>query len=237
MSVARNTGIEIAKGKYFLFFDGDDFMEPETCEELWNIAEEKEVDTVIYGYHTYEAGKVKESFLPTFERDMYEGKAILEELIPRFIGLSCDAINNWLMKRPKALFVENPALWRTMVSGDLIRENHIRFKKNLKVGEDTIFISEYLSYASKCFIQRKCYYYLVTRATSTIYVYEQKPLAKLEGKKKLLEARLRLTEKIRRRKDYDIDQTWRGTVVMSAVELAFLLSAKNPQVGFLNQPA
>lgn len=233
VSIARNTGIDQATGEYFLFFDGDDFMEPETCAELYETAKEQQADTVIYGYHTFENGAIKESFLPTFPNDLYEGEQIVEELLPKFIGLSCERINDWLQKKPNALFVENPALWRTMVSADVVRKNKISFDKNLKVGEDTIFISEYLSHAKRCYIKRKCYYYLVTRETSTIYVYEKKPLAKLEGKERLLTARLHLTEDILQRRNKNISDTWRGTVVMSVVELAFLLSRKNPSLSFM----
>lgn len=233
VSIARNTGIEQSTGEYFLFFDGDDFMEPETCAELYETAKEQQADTVIYGYHTFENGAVKESFLPTFPEDLYEGEQIVEELLPKFIGLSCERINDWLQKKPNALFVENPALWRTMVSADVVKKNGIRFDKDLKVGEDTIFISEYLSYAKRCYIKRKCYYYLVTRETSTIYVYEKKPLAKLEGKERLLTARSRLTEDIQQRRGKNIGDTWRGTVVMSVIELAFLLSKRNKKIGFM----
>ena len=48
VSVARNTGIEIATGEYIFFFDGDDFMEPETVEKVLKTAFEKNADTVIY---------------------------------------------------------------------------------------------------------------------------------------------------------------------------------------------
>lgn len=232
VSVARNTGIEKARGEYFLFFDGDDFVEPYACEELYKLAKDKEVDTVIYGYHRFENGKIKETCRPIFEAGYYEGDAILTQLLPRFVGLSCDNINRWLKREEKALYVENPALWRTLVSSKVIKDNNIRFNRNLKVGEDTIFISEYLSFASRCYVHPKCYYYLVTRETSTIYNYEKNPIAKLDGKIKLLDARNELTEKIRKHCKFDIDAYWRGTVVMSCMELAFLLAKKHPEYGF-----
>lgn len=232
VSIARNTGIECAKGEFFLFFDGDDFMEPYTCEELYQTALEQHVDTVIYGYHLYENGAIKESFLPTFAKDHYEGKELIRELLPKFIGISDTNVNNWIKGVPQSLFVENPALWRTMVSAKVIKENQLRFRKELRVGEDTIFISEYLSHAKNCYIKRKCYYYLVVRETSTIYVYEKRPLAKLEGKMRLLGARRELTEDVAIRTGEQIEYTWRGTVIMSAIELAFLMSDKRTGLGF-----
>lgn len=231
VSIARNTGIDLAAGEYFLFFDGDDFSENYTLEELYQTITEKEADTIIYGYHRYENGQVKETCYPIFEQGFYTGDSIVRELLSRFIGISYDRVNGWLHHEEKALYVENPALWRTMVSASIIKENHLRFHPKLKVGEDTIFISQYLSYAKKCYVLQKCYYYLVTRESSTIYQYELNPEAKLQGKINLLDARTELTEDIRERTGIDIHTYWGGTVVMSAIEIAFLMSGKNPKYG------
>lgn len=235
VSVARNTGIEKAIGEYFLFFDGDDFVEPYACEELYQLAREKEVDTVIYGYHRYNQGKITETCYPIFREGIYTEKKILTYLLPRFVGISDDGINKWLKREENALYVENPALWRTMVSSQVIKKHQIRFNSNLKIGEDTIFITEYLSHAKRCYVHHKCYYYLVTRETSTIYVYEKNPLAKLEGKINLLEARSDLTKKIKLSCRFDIKKYWQGTVVLSGIELAFLLSKKHPVYGFMER--
>src|SRR5690606_34911744 len=87
VSMARNTGIDASSGDYILFFDGDDFVEPYTCEELYNKIIEKNVDALIYGYHCFEDGKIKKTCYPIFEEGFYEGSAILNTLIPRFIGV------------------------------------------------------------------------------------------------------------------------------------------------------
>ena len=109
-----------------------------------------------------------ETHLPKMEKDLYKGEEIMTDLIPRFIGVSFNDIEAWMNGNRDALKKENTALWRSMIRGSLIRENRIRFKPKLKVGEDTCFTTEYLSYANCCVVLHKCYYYLVVRNTSTI---------------------------------------------------------------------
>ncbi len=227
VSIARNVGIGKAQGNFFLFFDGDDFVEPDCIFELITEMQDHKYDMIIYGYYRYFSKEKTEICLPRFQKQDYKKEQIIEQLLPAFIGLSYQNVTDWIAHREGALYVENPALWRTMISADLIRDNHLMFDKNLRVGEDTIFICQCLSYAESCHVLQKCYYYLVTRETSTIYQYEKNSLAKLEGKQKLLAARQNLTEDIRERCGVDIADTWQGTVLMSVMELAFLLSRKN----------
>ena len=175
---------------------------------------------------------MKETCFPKFDKDFYAEDEIIRDLVPAFVGLSYENVNDFIAHKEGALYVENPALWRSMVSADIIRENHLRFTPGLKVGEDTVFITEYLSCAKRCAVMQECFYYLVTRETSTIFVYEKNPLSKLEGKLNLLLARNAMTERIKERRGADIGNTWKGTVVMSVIELAFLLSAKNPNLSW-----
>jgi glycosyltransferase involved in cell wall biosynthesis len=235
VSAARNTGIEKVRGEFILFFDGDDFAEPYTCEELFHIAREKDADTVIYGYYRYESGEVKETCPPIFKEGLYRGEAIRTLLMPRFIGVSAEGVNCWLKNEKNALYVENPALWRTMVSSRVVKENGILFDTNLRVGEDTIFITEYLSYAESCYVYPEYYYYLVTRETSTIYLYEKDRMAKLDGKIRLLDSRKDLTRRIQVRRNLNISQYWHGTVIMSCIELAFLFAKRDKEHGFFNR--
>lgn len=227
VSAARNDGIKASTGEFIFFFDGDDFQEKYTCSELVNVIQEQSADAVIYGYYRFEDGKVYETSFPRFSKDIYEKEEILKDVMPAFIGLSYDDVNNWIAGVPDSLYVENPALWRILCKRSIIVDNGLEFDRTLKVGEDTCFISEYLSCCNKVYIQQKCYYYLVTRSTSAIYRYEREPFSKLDGKKKLNDARQNLVERVKKRLGVDITYTFAGTIVMSAVEMAFQLSGKN----------
>ncbi|MBR3251104.1 MAG: glycosyltransferase family 2 protein [Erysipelotrichaceae bacterium] len=48
LSAARNDGLDISKGKYIMFVDGDDWVEPEFCEAPYSIAEETDAEIVIF---------------------------------------------------------------------------------------------------------------------------------------------------------------------------------------------
>lgn len=47
LSSARNTGYQQAKGKYLMFVDGDDWIEPEMCKIMVGYAEKNQVDIVM----------------------------------------------------------------------------------------------------------------------------------------------------------------------------------------------
>ena len=47
---ARKSGLEISKGKYIIFFDGDDWVEYDMIEKLYSIAEKNDCDIVICNF-------------------------------------------------------------------------------------------------------------------------------------------------------------------------------------------
>lgn len=50
LSSARNAGIEVARGEYLCFVDGDDWVEPSYVEELLCAAEESDSQVAVCGY-------------------------------------------------------------------------------------------------------------------------------------------------------------------------------------------
>jgi len=230
VSAARNAGIQAAAGMFFLFFDGDDFIEPGTLADLVAEIRDKGADVLIYGYHRYGGGQITQTVYPVFGEGLYEGEAVITELLSRFVGCSAESINRWVRGEKDSFYIENPALWRCMARASLIRENSLTFDVRLKVGEDTVFMSDLLSCAASCYVIHKCYYYLVYRESSVIAVYEKDAAAKLEGKQRLVDSRGDLTKRVLLRSGTDITPFWQGSVIMSVLELAFLYT-KGKSVG------
>lgn len=56
VSSARNIALDICKGEYIMFVDGDDWVEPNFCEEAIRMIHSNGVDCVSFGYYEYTNG-------------------------------------------------------------------------------------------------------------------------------------------------------------------------------------
>lgn len=93
LSAARNSGIEISQGKYIMFVDSDDYIEPNVLGVLVHTMEGKQLDVLRYNYQNVrENGEV---FIPfktgkpyfDYSGDVLDGDAFLNERL----GYACYA--------------------------------------------------------------------------------------------------------------------------------------------------
>ena len=145
---ARNIGIKKAKGKYIMFVDADDWIELNSCEELYNHIEKYKNDVVFFGMNRYDnVKKTKYSLL---------NSRIRTDLNQASIDFSSNKINLSKLKKPFELVGE--ACWK-FIRRDFIIENNIYFE-NRRLCEDEIFAYKCYTFAkSSSFLQKGFYNY------------------------------------------------------------------------------
>lgn len=103
---ARNAALEVANGEYIQYLDGDDWMEKETSEELYNYAKEKDLDIVVSDYwRDFDNGDIEYAQDTKFE-GIFNGEEYLKKL---FLGKDCFSVLwNKLFKSSLYVDVKHP---------------------------------------------------------------------------------------------------------------------------------
>lgn len=65
---ARNLGIDLAVGKYIIFLDGDDYWAPDTLSRLWNEAEKKRLQVLLFSGEPFWDGIEPDSYCLSYLR-------------------------------------------------------------------------------------------------------------------------------------------------------------------------
>ena len=148
VSDTRNRGLDIATGKYVSFIDSDDFLELNMMEQLINEIKKGNIELVICGYNYLYENRIKVELFDCLES--FDKYGYLKEA-----------------------FKMDASVWNKLFVRNII--GSLRFKEDLKVYEDMLFLYEYLDKIQNVSIIRKILYnYNKSNLNSTLNVFSPK---------------------------------------------------------------
>lgn len=148
--IARQTGVENAKGEYLVFVDGDDYVAL-NCLELIN--EHIGVDVVRFGYIRETKNGVVKCPLP--ERKGYYSRENIE-----------NEIFHKLIQTEDAKYF-SPAVWGSAFRKELFESNMLK-DSSLSIGEDGACVIPSIYNAQSMYIMEDClYYYRLNLSSAT----------------------------------------------------------------------
>lgn len=161
VSAARNQGIEQSDGEYITFLDADDKLDGRMLERLIGYLKEEDSDMVSCGYYSW-TSNLKEDKEPQCRDDKqgesYRQDASKKENI-RTVSKQ-DYVSDYFLCRYTHCW---GVLYKRSVIGD------VRFREDLTIGEDMMFLADLLPKLSKVSItDYKGYYYRINEAGVTL---------------------------------------------------------------------
>ncbi len=133
VSSARNRGLVEASGRYVMFLDADDLVLHEALEDMALVVKSKSYDYVAYSYKTlFQSGKIDDEpfdIRGEYSEDMNDAMRIMWTT-PSF-----------------------NTCWGKLYKNQIIKEHNLTFRTGMKIGEDLVFVAEYLKCCNKPLIK------------------------------------------------------------------------------------
>lgn len=155
--MARNSGMEIARGDWITFVDADDYLDRTAHEKCMKVLQTTKADICFFSGSFVDANgrcrQAKNSF-----PDLLQGKEIRQQLLPKCYGE--------FYKDP---FIMIPICWMGIYKKDILLKNRIEFVDDRVFGaEDAVFTADACYWAQKvAFINESLYYYCENEASIT----------------------------------------------------------------------
>ena len=137
--IARNNGMKIALGEYFLFLDADDIFHEKLCEEAYYKAKYDMADIVLFEAYRYNVQSCEKEEMNWVLR---------ENLLPKGIPFSARDTNH------KIYQITTACPWSKMFRSKFVKEQDLQFQ-NTKNANDVFFVRTALAAAKRITVTKK----------------------------------------------------------------------------------
>ena len=137
LSKVRNEGLKLAKGKYIMSIDSDDWIKENYFEKMYSIAEMNNLDLVFSAINIERNDEIVEKIYDTKLDKIIDGKQYLENLLQE---LSFGAV------------------WNKLIKKEICLKNNIYFNEKIFLGEDYNFLCRLAPYLNRVGGVEEAYY-------------------------------------------------------------------------------
>ncbi|XZH07169.1 glycosyltransferase family 2 protein [Clostridium perfringens] len=128
LGMARNTGIENASGEYICFFDSDDYIELDTIEKVYRLAQKDRAEIICFGSLSVDKNGSIVPHTPNIDRITFYNEEVHEKFLPNLITFNNETGENLNLSMSACMAMFSMKLiirtnWRFVSEREIISED------------------------------------------------------------------------------------------------------------------